>query len=296
MPKKKNISVVVAIRYGFSSLASSPVFLIVGGLITTLTVLSSAALLLLIPLLALVGVSPDIVQRITDVGQTCLGAQCVTQASQIVLPAIKNPVFIAALAIAVILGNILAIGLRIGYAKMLLEFHDKGKSSFGRIFSGLRQGPKAFAAGVVLFVGLGTIALAVVGMAIGLIALLGKTFGFLLIGAGAAVVLWGFYVTLRCGFFLNCIADYDAGIIDSLRDSWRMTQGYTMTVVLLRIAQAVTLGFFSMIAGLFGGLLGMLSPIVRDVVIRALGFAIEPAVKLADIHVYRALAGKHQKS
>lgn len=63
----------------------------------------------------------------------------------------------------------------------------------------------------------------------------------------------GVYLGLRLQFFICLIVEEDAGIIDSLKRSWEITDGHTMNLLFLFLAQIVIaiVGLILLIVGLF---------------------------------------------
>ncbi|TET06858.1 hypothetical protein E3J79_00665 [Candidatus Dependentiae bacterium] len=92
------------------------------------------------------------------------------------------------------------IGIYLGFIRLVLTLHDTGKSSVNLLFSCFGLVQKGFLAGIIYFF----------IVAIGLILL----------------VVPGIYFGLRLIFFPYFIVDKNAGIIDSLRRSFKITEDH----------------------------------------------------------------------
>lgn len=143
-----------------------------------------------------------------------------------------------------LLAEFLSMGFYLGYYRIMLDIKDTGASSCGRLFSVWRLGLTGFFACLLfqLIVGLGTLCLLIPGLIF-----MGRLF-----------------------FFPFFIIDKNAGIIQSLKMSWRATQGQTMYTIIFVF-------LFSLVAALGSIALG----------IGAL-FSV-PVAMLATAHVYRQL-------
>jgi hypothetical protein len=109
---------------------------------------------------------------------------------------------------AVFLG-ILFTWIQFGYTNFVLHVHDTGAAIISDLFPAVGKFIKLAIASVIFFV---------------------------LVAAGlVALVLPGIYLMLRFGFFIYAILDRDAGIIDSLKQSWAMTQGNVWSLLGLTI-------------------------------------------------------------
>ena len=104
-------------------------------------------------------------------------------------------------------------GLWLGYTKITLELYDKETSSVRTLFSCFWQVLTGFIATVIylLLVGIGLIFFVVPGL----------------------------IAFVRFGYYRHFIVDKDAGIISSLRQSWRATKGYTWDLLGLSLAMLV---------------------------------------------------------
>jgi hypothetical protein len=91
------------------------------------------------------------------------------------------------------------IGIYLGFVRLVLALHDTGKSSVNLLFSCFGLVQKGFFAGIIYFV----------------VVTIGLTL----------LIVPGIYFGLRLIFFPFFIVDKNAGIIDSLRKSFRATEG-----------------------------------------------------------------------
>lgn len=78
---------------------------------------------------------------------------------------------------------------------------------------------------------------------------------YVLLSAGAAVLLIvpGIYLAIRFSFYAYFIVDRNSGIMESLKRSWRITQGtaWKLFVYSLAICGLNILGAFALVIGLF---------------------------------------------
>lgn len=100
-----------------------------------------------------------------------------------------------------LLAEFLSMGFYLGYYRIMLDIKDTGTSTVGRLFSVLRLGLTAFFACLLfqIIVGLGT----------------------------AFFIIPGLIFMGRFFFFPFFIIDKQVGIMDSLKMSWRATEGQT---------------------------------------------------------------------
>ncbi len=89
--------------------------------------------------------------------------------------------------------------LLLGFVRVTLDIHDHKVGSFKRLFCSIGMGFKAFVTSILyhFLIGLGTLCLIVPGIIIG----------------------------VRCSLYRQLIVDEDAGIIESLKESARITKG-----------------------------------------------------------------------
>ena len=116
-------------------------------------------------------------------------------------------------AFSAILFMILMSGLMLGFIRIVLDIHEKGKSKVSRLFSCFHLLPKFLAA-----------------------AFLVK----LIIFAGFALfIIPGIYLMLRLAFFYYYIVDKNSGIIESIKKSWRATCGLTWEIFGLIVVMGI---------------------------------------------------------
>ncbi len=184
---------------------------------------------------------------------TSLQTQTITMFKQLTM---DQMVLFCSFVIVVILTTLIScMGFALGFTKLNLNIYDKKQLSVRTIFSQFRRAPTLFAAGFLY------------GLLVG--------FGMLLL------ILPGIYL-LICFSLLNFfIVDQNAGIIDSLRLSYRATKGAFWDVFLVCL-------FFSVISFIFSGI-GRLYPFVSLITI-PLNVIVFLIANLSYTYLYRKLA------
>lgn len=111
-----------------------------------------------------------------------------------------------------------------GYTNFVLHVHDSGTALMSDLFPSFGKFIKLVIASII--------------------------FGAIVCGGLILLVIPGIYFLIRFGFFIYAILDRDAGIIDSLKQSWAMTAGHGWPLLgLMIIVGAITLlnGFIPLI-------------------------------------------------
>lgn len=141
------------------------------------------------------------------IAQGCQGTECAA-ALQGLMSSIKIQLLPFLLILFIVVLFLIAIHL--GFIKLCLEFYDTGSSSVSRIFSQFKNTVKAFIAGL---------------------------FYFVMVVAGLiAFIFPGLYLMFRFCFFAFLIVDKNAGIFESLKQSWALTRGYGWQFFALLVA------------------------------------------------------------
>lgn len=132
---------------------------------------------------------------------------------------------------AIMLG-LFVIGLYLGFNKIALELCDRGKSSVKELFSCFKLAPKCFAAAILY-------SIAVAG-------------GLILF------IVPGIFIAIRCSLFPYCIIDRNAGVIESLNMSYKITENHAWDWLLLCIAVSIIMSIIKLLIRLLGpiGLIG----------------------------------------
>jgi len=153
--------------------------------------------------------------NVTHGGQNMTGPELIAQMREAVLPILFKyaPVFIL---LALIMFVVIVV-LVFGFIRLVLTLHDTGSASVTLLFSEVKKFPKALGAWFLY----STII----------------TIGLLLF------VVPGLYMIFRFMFFSYFIVDKNSTIIESLKQSWRITQGQiwpllaiNMVIVALSVA------------------------------------------------------------
>ena len=105
----------------------------------------------------------------------------------------------ACLAFSGMLTTFISDYLLLGFVRVTLDIHDHKVSSFNRLFCSIGVGFKAFVTTILyhFLVGLGTL----------------------------CFIIPGIIVAIRCSLYQQFLVDEDAGIIESLKESARITKG-----------------------------------------------------------------------
>jgi len=129
--------------------------------------------------------------------------------------------------------TILSIAIYLGFIKIMLVLHDKGKSSVKLLFSCFNLVPKMFASGIVYVIAVSTLPVTFFYFA--------DQFDFYsrnamaLNGLALLSILLGIYITLRFMFFPLFIVDKNESVMGCLRRSYKVTKGKEWTILGLLI-------------------------------------------------------------
>lgn len=200
----------------------------------------------------------------------CTGPQCNEMAANLVMAImmlmVANIWWIVA---AIIFVGIIAAMLNLGFAKFTLSIHDKKTASIRELFPSIGQVFKYIIAGLIFctLVFGASLIMAIIGFWLGL--------HFAIIGIGATLFfIPGIYLAIRLGLFNFAIIDRNAGVFESLSQSWELTKGHSL--LLLSLIMINTL------ANWIGALI-------------YIGFLITwPFAVLNIACIYRKLAGGHE--
>ncbi len=201
----------------------------------------AAVLLTTFALIALLNINVGNQIRVIAEGlRTCVGHDCITAIAPLMNIASLRLLF------SVLFFCFMSCAIMAGYTKIILNLHDKKPVALDLLFRYAYLAPKLFISGMLY--------------------LLIVAFGLTLF------VIPGLIWSARFGLFSIFIVDQNAGIIDSLRNSYRVTTGYAAELI-----------------GLWG-LTMIISGLARFSI---LGFIIlVPTSSFAFVHMYRALTSK----
>jgi hypothetical protein len=123
--------------------------------------------------------------------------------------------------LALLLVALVSIWLWIGLVRVLFDLYDTGSSNVSQLFSGSLSQTFKMLAGCVLLM-------------------------LMLIPAFMLFVVPGIYLLLRFMFFPCFIVDQDAGVIESFKKSWHITEGHEWAMVLLLLVFILCSSFISL--------------------------------------------------
>jgi len=130
-------------------------------------------------------------------GQDITNPQVITQLKEIFFSMLST--YAPVLIVAALIMFVVIIVLVFGFMKLVLTLHDTGSAKVSLLFSEINKFPKALGAWFLYLLMVGT--------------------GLLLL------VVPGLYIMLRFMFFSYFIVDKNSSIIESFKQSWRITQG-----------------------------------------------------------------------
>lgn len=214
----RKFSVFEALTYGFKTVVDTmklffPLFLL-------LLLFFAAGL----AFLALINISfvKDIFGYIPQL-QSCKGQECTVLLNTIIFPVVRRHILSLGLSLLAVM--LIFTGFFLGYKRIMLDMYDTNASSLRRLFSCFHMVPQAFIAGIMLMI----------IVAVGLVLL----------------IVPGIYWLIRFRFFPYFIIDKNAGIIESLKQSWHATNGQEWHIFSLMIVSTTFYGI-TLSAGMMG--------------------------------------------
>jgi len=163
--------------------------------------------------------------NIFSAGQNITGPELIAQMREAILPLLYKFSPILILIFLIMIAAMLA--LMFGFIRLALTLHDTGSASVALLFSEVKKFPK----------------------------ILGAWFLYLLIVSIGLLlfVVPGLYISFRIMFFPYFIVDKNSTSIESLKQSWRITQGQMWPL----FAVLMVIGLVSAVAGPFILFLGI---------------------------------------
>jgi hypothetical protein len=174
-----------------------------------------------------------------------------------------------------IVSMVIQVWLGIGMALGLLKIARGEPVSFDVLFSGGRYLVTAILASIVVALLVGAVVVIpafVLGVAFYVLRDQGSAGVIAIVLGGALIAVLVIYLAARVGQFYYLVIDRNAGVIDSIRLSWQLTEGRAGTIILVYLLQ-----FLLALAGVIALCVGLIFTL--------------PLANLMQIVTYLALAG-----